>query len=246
MSAGYSRETRHPWSCLLFLLPLLAAYEVGVVWMGGEEPEALRNGADYWLRCGLWLKLGLVAASKWLCWLPPALLLLVFVVWTCRRWSDRPRDLSGVLSGMTLESVGFALGLWGLSRALAPLLEHLGIALAAGDKGEAGLRQAVRYLGSGIYEEAIFRLVLFSAMLAILSRFELREWLASALAAIGSATLFSAAHHVGPYAQDYRNYLFLFRLLAGLYFAFLFQSRGFGVAVGSHACYNVMVSVGAG
>jgi hypothetical protein len=242
MSAGasYPWATRHPWPCLLFLLPLLTAYEVGVVWMGGKQPEAIRNGADHWLRCGL------MAASSWLCWLPPVLLLLVFVVWTCRRWDDRPHDLTSVLSGMTLESVGFALGLWGLSRALAPLLEHLGIALAAGDTGDAGLRQAVRYLGSGIYEEAIFRLVLFSTMLAILSRFELREWLASALAAVGSATLFSAAHHVGPYAQDYRNYLFLFRLLAGLYFAFLFQYRGFGVAVGSHACYNIMVSVGAG
>jgi hypothetical protein len=242
MSAGasYLKTTRHPWPCLLFLLPLLAAYEVGVVWMGGEHPETLRNGADHWLRCGL------TAARPWLCWLPPALLLLVFVVWTWRRWGDRPGDLPGVLSGMTLESVGFALGLWGLSRALAPLLEHVGIALVAGDKGEEGVRQAVRYLGSGIYEEAIFRLVLFSAMLAVLSRFELREWLASGLAAIGSATLFSAAHHVGPYGQDYRNYLFLFRLLAGLYFAFLFQYRGFGVAVGSHACYNIMVSVGAG
>ena len=31
---------------------------------------------------------------------------------------------------------------------------------------------------------------------------------------------------------------------AGLYFALLFQLRGFGIAVGTHACYNVMVSVG--
>ena len=37
---------------------------------------------------------------------------------------------------------------------------------------------------------------------------------------------------------------FLFRLLAGMYFALLFELRGFGVAVGAHACYNVMVSVG--
>ena len=36
-------------------------------------------------------------------------------------------------------------------------------------------------------------------------------------------------------------------MVAGLYFAVLFQLRGFGVAVGAHAIYNVMVSVsGAG
>ncbi len=239
-AAGYPQATRHPWPSLLFLLPLLAAYEIGVVWMGGEHPESLRNGADHWMRCQL------MAANRSLGWLPPTLLLLGFLIWTCRRWGDRPADLTGVLSGMTLESVGFALGLWGLSRALAPLLEHFGIALAAGEGGEAGFRRIIRFLGSGIYEEAIFRLVLFSTMLAALSRFELKGWLATALAAVGSATLFSAAHHVGPFGEDYRNYLFLFRLLAGLYFAYLFRYRGYGIAVGSHACYNVMVSVGAG
>jgi hypothetical protein len=45
-------------------------------------------------------------------------------------------------------------------------------------------------------------------------------------------------------SQPYSNYLFLFRLTAGIYFALLYHLRGFGIAVGAHACYNVMVSVG--
>src|SRR5436305_237092 len=98
--AGYLRATRHPWPCLLFLLPLLAAYEVGVLWLGGGHPETLRNGADYYLRSRL------LAGHPWLGWLPPLLLLIAFVVWTYRRWGDRPGDLTNVLSGMTLESVG--------------------------------------------------------------------------------------------------------------------------------------------
>ena len=57
--------------------------------------------------------------------------------------------------------------------------------------------------------------------------------------------MFSAAHHLGPYGQAYSNYLFLFRVMAGLYFAVLYELRGFGITVGTHACYNVMVSVGA-
>ncbi len=74
---------------------------------------------------------------------------------------------------------------------------------------------------------------------------EVNGLLAVPLAATASALLFSAAHHIGPYGQAYSNYLFLFRLLAGLYFAVLFQFRGFGIAVGAHACYNLMVSIGA-
>jgi hypothetical protein len=239
---GYLRATRHPWPCLLFVLPLLGLYEGGVRLVGGAHPESVRNGADNWLRTGLGA-LGLRVS-----WLPPALLLAGFGLWACARLGDRPADLLNVLSGMVLESVTYALGLWGLSRGLAPLLERLGVELAAAGEPPAltdsALRQVVTYLGAGIYEEALFRLLLFSTLLGLLRRCELSAAAATLLAAAGSATLFSAAHHLGPHGQPYSNYLFLFRLAAGLYFALLYRLRGFGIAVGAHACYNVMVSVG--
>ena len=238
-AAGYRRATRHPWPCLLFVLPLLAGYEFGVIWLSDGDSETLRNGADLWVRC--WL----TALHQALLWVPPALLVLVFLIWTGCRWGDRPGQMIGTLSGMLLESVGYALGLWGLARALAPLLHRVGVALATGETGEAGLRLTVHYLGSGIYEEAIFRLFLFSMLLWVLRRFDLREGIASLSAGIASALLFSAAHYWGPYGEEYSTYSFLFRLVAGLYFAWLFRARGFGVAVGSHVCFNLMVSLGA-
>jgi membrane protease YdiL (CAAX protease family) len=238
-SGGYVPATRHPWPCLLFVLPLVAAYEGGVVMLGGAHPETLRNGADNWLRCGL------TAVGVQYFWVPPAVLLLVFVAWAWGRWDDRPKDLLGVMTGMAIESVTFALGLWGLSRGLAPLLQRCGIALAVAAEGEPALRQVVTYLGAGIYEEALFRLVLFTLLVKLLRYLEVGEPLAALLAGLASATLFAVAHHIGPYGQPYSNYLFLFRLAAGLYFALLYQTRGFGIAVGAHACYNVMISVGA-
>jgi hypothetical protein len=239
LPSGYLPATRHPWPCLVFILPLLVAYEVGVLTLGGANPESVRNGADHWLRYGL------SVLGVGLFWVPPVALVLVFAVWAARRWRDRPGDLTGVLSGMVLESVVFALGLWGFSRALAPLLLRAGIALRVGDEApaEPALRQVITYLGAGLYEEAIFRLVLFSALLLALRWVDVSPSLAVALAAAASAVLFSTAHHVGPYGQTYSNYLFVFRLAAGLYFALLFQLRGFGIAVGAHACYNVMVSI---
>ena len=47
---NYLRSTRHPWAGFLFLLPLLAAYEGGLFWLGGDQAARLRNGADAWLR----------------------------------------------------------------------------------------------------------------------------------------------------------------------------------------------------
>lgn len=245
MPSGYLPATRHPWPCLLFVMPLVLAYEAGVLVLGGPNPEAIRNGADHWLRCAL----GVVGVRFF--WVPPTLLLLVFLGWTYRRWKDRPGGLVEVLSGMVLESVGFALGLWTLSRVLAPLLLQAGIELNVGAEvdsptlsaTEPALRQVITYLGAGIYEEAVFRLVLFTAMIGMLRFLDLSSSAAAVIAAVTSAVIFSAAHHVGPYGQGYSNYLFLFRVVAGLYFAVLYQTRGFGIAVGTHACYNVMVSV---
>ncbi len=242
---GYLGATRHPWPCLLFLLPLLLAYETGVLFLGGPHPETIRNGADHWVRCGLeFLGVGFF-------WVPPAVLAVAFILWASTRWRDRPADLPGVLSGMVLESVAFAIGLWGISRLLAPLLLQAGIELSlvsnlqvSAGAPDPGWRQVITYLGAGIYEEAVFRLLLFSALMAALRLLDV-GWVTSVgLAAIASAIVFSLAHHIGPYGQNYSNYLFLFRLLAGLYFALLYELRGFGIVVGTHACYNVMVSVG--
>jgi hypothetical protein len=236
---SYLRSTRHPWPCLLFVLPLVLAYESGVALLGGPHPENLRNGADNWLRVGL-TRVGI----SWV-WLPPAVLLALLVLWTWKLRQDRPIEMLAVLSGMVLESVAFAIGLWGMSRALGPLLEECGIPLDVGATAEPAVGQVITYLGAGIYEEALFRLILFACLLRVLRLVDVTELLAVPLAASASALLFSAAHHVGPYGQPYSNYLFLFRLLAGLYFAVLFQFRGFGIAVGAHACYNLMVSIGA-
>jgi hypothetical protein len=244
LPTGYMPATRHPWPCLWFVLPLLVAYEAGVLYLGAGNPESIRNGADHWLRYGL----GFLGVGFF--WVPPTVLAIAFVIWAGYRWGDRPRDMLGVLSGMVLESITFALGLWALSRLLAPLLLQAGIELAVQveeapslSAAEPALRLVVTYLGAGIYEEAVFRLVLFSCIAGLLRLLDVSSFMSVGLAAIASAILFSTAHHIGPYGQPYSNYLFLFRLLAGLYFALLFEMRGFGITVGAHACYNVMVSV---
>src|SRR4051794_28143003 len=180
---GYMPATRHPWPCLLFIFPLLVIYETGVILLGGPNPETIRNGADHWIRSAFGM-------GKALFWLPPALLVIGFVLWTCYRWGDRPRDLMGTLTGMMIESIGFSLGLWTLSRILAPLLLQAGIELSIPTEAdpeqasptlaaaEPAMRQVVTYLGAGIYEETVFRLMLFSAIILILRAIELSGLLA--------------------------------------------------------------------
>jgi hypothetical protein len=64
-----------------------------------------------------------------------------------------------------------------------------------------------------------------------------------ALAACAAALAFAAAHHVGPYGEPMRADYFVFRTVAGLYFTLLFVIRGFGIAVGAHTGYDVLVGL---
>src|SRR5262249_19344817 len=160
--------------------------------LGGLHPETIRNGADHWVRCGLG------ALGLRVFWLPPAALAVGVAGWAWRRRDDRPGDLGGGRSGVGVERGGCALAVGGRRRLVGPLLVRSGVELALDVSGaEAALRQVVTYLGAGIYEEALFRLVLFSALVWGLRR--LGQWrvVAVVLAAVGSATLFSTAHHIG-------------------------------------------------
>jgi membrane protease YdiL (CAAX protease family) len=234
---SYFAATRHPWSCLLFVLPLLAAYELGVVLLAPHQPESLRNGADMWLRWGL-AHIGL-RQPLW----PPGILTALLLVWAWAKRKDRPPEWLGTWMGMVVESTAFALCLWGVGRGLRPLLDGLGLPLAAPASPEPAAAQTVCFLGAGLYEEALFRLVLFSGLCWVFLQGEVGATGAKLLAAAASALLFAAAHNVGPQGEHFEGSVFLFRTLAGLYFVGLYQLRGFGVAVGAHAGYDVLVGV---
>jgi membrane protease YdiL (CAAX protease family) len=233
---SYLFATRHPWPCLLFLAPFLLLYEAGVLILGGPKPELLRNGADTWLRWGL-ESFGLPQL-----YCAPVLIVIVFLIWSLLRFGDRPQGFLWLAVGMTIESVLFAVGLWMLSRELGPFLEQFGIHLSLGPPQKSAGR-VITFVGAGIYEEVLFRLLLFFA-LGILFRLVGMPGLVAALViSMASSLVFAAAHHLGPHGEPFDGYVFVFRALAGLYFALLYQLRGFGVVVGTHACYDVLVGM---
>lgn len=239
---SYWQATRHPAPCLLFILPMLIAYEFGVVAIGGPQSLAVRNGADAWMR---WL---LASAGLGFGLLAPALVILVLFVWAIRHQGDPPDDIPGVTLGMGLESVCFALVLWFLSRCFGPMLDSLGLDMAtrspmADSHATTPLAQMVTYVGAGIYEEVIFRLGLFAGTAALLRSALVPKPLAGLLAASVSSFAFAAVHHLGAHGEAVNSYVFMFRALAGLLFTLLFLLRGFGITVGAHACYDVLVGI---
>ena len=47
LGGDYWQQSRRPLVSLAFVAPLLLIYEAGILWLG---PQAMRNGADVWLR----------------------------------------------------------------------------------------------------------------------------------------------------------------------------------------------------
>jgi hypothetical protein len=234
----YLASTRHPWACLLFLVPLLAVYEGGVLWLGGDQAERLRNGADAWFRWGL----ELFGAGHVL--VAPAIILLIMLVWSWWRWWDRPDDPVTTFFGMAFESCLFAFLLWQFSRNFGPLLDGLGVQLQIVVRAVPA-EKILTFIGAGIYEEVLFRLVLFLGLYGVLLVAQIPRVPALLVAAVAASLAFAAAHHVGPYGEPMRPDYFVFRTCAGLYFTLLFVLRGFGIAVGAHAGYDVLVGVSA-
>ncbi|MDO8303832.1 MAG: CPBP family intramembrane metalloprotease [Sedimentisphaerales bacterium] len=104
-------------------------------------------------------------------------------------------------------------------------------------------------IGAGIYEELIFRLILVCALMLLFQDIIGLTHTTSMVIAIGvSAALFSLHHHIifmhGRFDQTavFSWSPFLFRTVAGVYFAGLFAIRGFGITAGTHAFYDILAA----
>jgi hypothetical protein len=224
----YWSISRRPLTSLVFALPLVLAYEGGVLLLGRGTP---RNGADVWLRT----LLDSFGFGQY--FLLPVLTVLGLLAWHHVE-HDRWRFSPAVLLGMAGESVLWAAALLGIAR-----LQHRFWPLAAG-AAEGVLARLVAFCGAGLYEEVLFRLLLLPAVAWLAARLGAGPFAAAAWGVIGSSLLFSWAHYIGPLGDVFDPYSFSFRFLAGVFFAVLFDLRGFGIAAGSHAAYDILVGLG--
>lgn len=140
-----------------------------------------------------------------------------------------------------------------VGQAVAPNVQRPPLAQPAGDAAgpRSLMADIVTGVGAGIYEELVFRLILICALMVLLQDvIGIDHRNAVILSVLISAALFSAHHHHilfinghlgrgGPFSWME----FAFRTAAGVYFAVLFAIRGFGIAAGTHACYDIIATI---
>jgi len=104
-------------------------------------------------------------------------------------------------------------------------------------------------IGAGIYEEFVFRLILICLLMFLFQDIlKVSRQNSIILSVLIAAVLFSAHHHIffvnGQFhtGEPFSVSKFIFRTIAGIYFAVLFAVRGFGITAGTHAFYNIIAT----
>lgn len=233
----YYVESRRPVVSLAFVAPMLLVYEMGMLTFG---PQAMRNGADIWLR----LFLDGIGFGQY--FVLPILTVFTLLGWqhiTREPWLFSPR----VVPGMLLESLGFSVVLLILVQFQGKLMDMSGIALAMSE--EAGVTshpttRLIGYFGAGIYEELLFRLLLLPLSTRIARTLGATPRISLLAGILVTSLLFSAAHYrvFTSAGEVFDWFSFSFRFLAGIFFAILFTFRGFGITVGAHTLYDILAA----
>lgn len=221
-------------TALVFVFPLLLAYEVGVLFSDAV------NGVDFVTR-GL---IALAGGSRSTYLMIHLGLVVAYLVAILLLRHHRRLDLGAFLP-MILESSIYALTLGSLivfvMESLIGLSRSLSIA-AAIDLGRVG-QLVVISLGAGVHEELVFRLLLFGGLAWLMQTVGAKRGVAVTVAMLASALLFSLAHHLGPHGEDLDAAVFAYRALAGAVFALIFYYRSFAHAVYTHFLYDLYVLV---
>lgn len=239
LSDSYWDVTHRPLQCLVFLLPLVIAYELGMAMYYHNAPPAMKPS---------------LAAEELLLWffslfggtgayLPGAVLVAVLMVWHIA--TRNPWRVPGQpLFGMAGESVLLAIPLLFMHGRLASLQALAEIPVASSAQPPA-MQEMLLSVGAGIYEELLFRLIIIGLLNLLLIDICGMKQVAGVAAAVIVSSLLFAFHHYPPIGSDqsWSASEFAFRAAAGAYLAAVFVLRGFGLAVGCHTMYDVFAFV---
>ena len=234
MIKDYFRKSSSPLYSFIITLPIFLIYELGIFWMRNIEFNYIQNGADVLIEQTI-LKLGfdVIYVSSII-----FLFILLIIIYYQKRHFNSLSISRPYLGVMFLESMVYA-------SILFFLMGNLYLMDASTNDIYCNM---ILSLGAGIYEELIFRvLLIYISYQSIKFLFRLSKFSANFYAVIFSAILFSLFHFIGEESflsildSPAVQYAFAARFIAGIFLAFLYVQRGFGITAITHSFYDIFV-----
>ncbi len=223
----YFIRTKNLPKSFLFILPLLVLYEIGIILYGSE----VKNTADVIVKSPLEIfgkNATLVFNS----------LVIIFSFCSIFYIEKKHRLHCGIFFPMLLESIIYALFLGYVIVFFVYGFLPLDISNFHAENFAKGV---IISLGAGVYEEIFFRLLLLSTLCFVFVKvFKINALIGSFLGILICACIFSSMHYAGIVGDSFSIHSFMFRFIAGIILSAIFIFRGLGIAVYTHATYDVL------
>lgn len=240
-SIGYFERSKQPLEILTLVAPLIVLYEIGLIFALRTQGGTLTNSAHEGL-LRLFASLGIDAGRFSLpaLALPGVGVIVVLVVWQVlsrRAWTVHLPTVGGMIMECVLFSLPLLVAAQIITRMFPPAT--MGEMAGLGTFGKVAMS-----VGAGVYEELLFRMVLIALLHTLfVDLLRWREAWALGISVLVAAVLFTLYHplRLPSGALDLRRVVFF--LAAGSAFGVLYVVRGFGIAVGTHAWYDIAVVV---
>ena len=239
--SGYLQQATLPLPSLIFLLPLMIAYEVGTGWFTTAAQHGQEQQIIAFSKMQQFFNLFGATGP----YMPAAALTVMLLFWHIARQDSWKVDVK-TIAGMIVESAVLGLPLLLLAFLVNRYFPLIGLQATGAPtlvEQPSVYDRLIMDIGAGVYEEFLFRLVLFT-LLSLILKDILRmhdKWVYPLMVA-SSAVLFSLYHYWSP-TEYFVFRIFAFRALAGIYFGVIFMFRGFGVTAGSHCAYDLIITL---
>ncbi len=217
----YLEASRTLAASFVFVAPLFALYEVALAADDGVRSATVPLVRELFHPVS---HLGLVAFNLVL------LGLLCLAIYRTRALRRRVTGIYGIMFCEAVLWTGFMLGI-----AALVMPRHLALPELP--------RRLLAYVGAGIYEEFLFRLLLLNGLVFLLHRgLGASPYWSFPVAVLASAAAFSYAHHAMG-GEAWSRPVFVYRAVMGVILGTAYCLRGLGIVVYAHALYNVSLEL---
>jgi hypothetical protein len=236
---SYAHRVHQPLQSLIFIAPLLIFYQIASTLHPTAATQT--SGPDvvaFLLMLKFFALFG--AAGKIL---PPLAVVAILLSWHLARhdkWTFDPKLYLGMFGESILWAIPiFVIGLAMLRYSSGSPPHTPGYAIS-NPAHLSWFTDVFLSIGAGVYEELLFRLIAITTLnILLVDICELRLQTAIPIIIITSAVLFSAYHYLGSEPIPLGSFFFLTAM--GVYLAGIYIYRGFGITVGTHALYDLIV-----
>ncbi len=265
---SYLERTARPIYAITFLVPFIILYEIGTIAFNtGLDHSQIRVVSFVWIQ-QLLSFIGFTPRIAWIgAPLAVLIILLAMQITSKAKWKIHVPDLFV----MVAECIALAVPLIVLSLLMNrpsmdnPIYLNQNISPAQTEQVDVFSDPQPQFrsetnknlmgiivtgIGAGIYEELVFRLIMIGIFIIIFQDIlGLKPSHAIIISVIASSLFFSLHHHFifldGEFSvpEKFSTVSFLFRTLAGIYFAVLYAIRGYGITAGTHAFYDIIIAI---